>query len=256
MKKGKVYIVGAGPGNSKLITVRGYELLKEADAVVYDRLIGNGLLKCTKESALHINVGKMPDMHLVPQDEINNILVDLANKGLNVVRLKGGDPFIFGRGAEECLALKENGIEFEVVPGIASALGASSFSGIPLTHRNSVVQCLFVTAHESPDKSVPQVDWESIANLKNTSIVIFMGVSKIESVAAKLMNFGRSPDELVSIVENATFPNQRVVITTLGKVAEDAKINNIVAPSLIIISPTISMHNELYWLDNNDSGGK
>ncbi|MBM2815249.1 MAG: uroporphyrin-III C-methyltransferase [Ignavibacteria bacterium] len=251
MDKGKVYIVGAGPGDPDLITVKGLKLLQEAEVVVYDRLISPELISKINEKAELIYVGKKPDFHPIPQSEINAILIDLVKRNLKIVRLKGGDPFIFGRGAEECLALSQKNINFEVVPGVTAAIGASAYSGIPLTHRNSVVQCIFITAHESQDKNIPQVDWENVAKLKNTTIVLYMGVSRLEYTVELLLKHGRSADDRLSIIENATLPSQRVFVTTISEAVKVAKENNIIPPSLIIISPTVEFHKNLNWFSKN-----
>jgi len=253
MDRGKVYIVGAGPGDPDLITVKGLNLIQEADVIVYDRLISSQLIAKTNKNARLIYVGKKPDYHPVPQHEINEILISLVRDNLKVVRLKGGDPFIFGRGAEECLALSKCNIDFEIVPGVTSAIGAAAYSGIPLTHRNSVVQCSFITAHESNDKNIPQVDWEEIAKLKHTAIVLYMGVTKLDYTVELLLKHGRSSDSPVAIIENATLPEQRVFVTTLGESVKVAKEEKIIPPSLIIISPTVTFHKNLNWFSKNGS---
>ena len=184
---GKVFLVGAGPGDVGLITIKAMEKLKTADVVVYDRLINEELLSFCKKDCELIFVGKESGYHHIEQDRIIDILLSKSKAGLIVVRLKGGNPCIFGRGSEEAIELKKAGIKYEIIPGITSGIAAPIYSGIPITHRGLTTQCVFVTAHECPDKPDTQVEWEKLAQLKNTSLIIYMGASRIEAITNRLI---------------------------------------------------------------------
>lgn len=245
---GKVYIVGAGPGDEGLLTIKAKEMLSIADVVLYDNLLNPRILRYCKEDAEKIYVGKQAGKHSFPQEAINQKLVDYSKEGKVVVRLKGGDPLIFGRGSEEALFLTEAGIDYEIIPGITSASGASAYSGIPLTHRNIVTQCIFVTAHEAPNKENSQVQWDLLAKLKNTTIVIYMGARLINKIAEILIENGMSEDTPIAIIHNGTLPEQTTIISNLEKVrsfsADDVK-----PPVISIIGDTVSLHNKLCWFE-------
>lgn len=249
-RPGKVYIVGAGPGDSGLITCKGLEKLKEADVVVYDRLINYELLSRCKVRCEKIFVGKESGNHLIEQELITEILLNKSKAGLNVVRLKGGNPFVFGRGSEEAIALKKAGIEYEIIPGVTSGLAAPIYSGIPITHRGLVTQCVFVTAHECPDKPECQVEWEKLAKLKNTCLIIYMGASRIESISRKLINNGMDPAMPAAVIENATLPKQRTLTARLDELAEEFASQNFHAPVIIMISPTVPLREEISWFED------
>ncbi len=255
-KTGKVFIVGAGPGDPFLITLKGFKALQKADVVLYDRLVHPYLLTFCKKDCQKIYVGKQARKHTFKQEEINRMLINFAVEGKNVVRLKGGDPYIFGRGSEESLALAESGIEFEVIPGISSALGASAFAGIPLTHRNLVTQSIFVTAHEDPTKTQTQIDWSQLAKIPNSSLVIFMGSNLLKEISMELVSNGMHPSTPVAIVQNATLPYQNKVVTTLEQLHLSAEILNLGSPLLAIISPTASFSNQLDWFKKLPLKGK
>jgi uroporphyrinogen III methyltransferase/synthase len=246
---GKVFIVGAGPGDPGLITFKAIKKLKSADVVVYDRLINDELLSFCSKECEKIFVGKEAGYHPVEQERITEILINKSKSGLNVVRLKGGNPFIFGRGSEEALALKKAGIEFEIIPGITSGLSAPIYSGIPITQRGQVTQCIFITAHESPDKSWTQVDWNKLANLKNTSLIIYMGASKIELISKNLIKNGMDPSTPAAVIENATLPKQRTITASLDRISDEFKKQNFHAPVIIMISPTVSLRKEISWFE-------
>jgi len=249
IRSGKVYIVGAGPGDCGLLTVKGLEKLKIADVVVYDRLINNELLSCCKEECEKIFVGKESGYHPIEQEKITEILLDKSKAGFTVVRLKGGNPFVFGRGSEEAISLKKAGIDFEIIPGITSGLAAPIYSGIPITQRGLITQCVFVTAHECPDKPGTQVEWEKLAKLKNTSLVIYMGASRIRIISEKLIEYGMSPETPAAVVENGTLPNQRTITARLDCIAEEFKNQNFHAPAIIMISPAITLRDEISWFE-------
>ena len=246
---GKVYIVGAGPGDPGLITLKALEKLKQADVVVYDRLINDDLLSYCKNDCEKIFVGKESGYHHIEQECIIDILINKSKLGFNVVRLKGGNPFIFGRGSEEAIALKNAQVDFEIIPGITAGLSAPIYSGIPITQRGLITQCVLITAHESPDKNETQVEWEKLARLKNTSLIIYMGASRIEKICRELIKHGMDPSMPVAVIENGTLPKQRTITERLDKIAEEFRIQNFHAPVIIMISPTVSLREEISWFE-------
>jgi uroporphyrinogen III methyltransferase/synthase len=246
---GKVYLVGAGPGDVGLITIKAMEKLKTADVVVYDRLINEELLSFCKKGCELIFVGKESGFHPIEQEKITDILVNKSKEGFEVVRLKGGNPCIFGRGSEEAMELNKAGIKFEIIPGITSGIAAPVYSGIPLTHRGLTTQCVFVTAHECPDKPGTQVEWDKLARLKNTSLVIYMGASRIEAIAKKLIEHGMDPATPAAAIENATLPIQRTITGRLDDIADKFKKQEFHAPVIIMISQTISLRDKISWYE-------
>ena len=238
VRTGAIYLVGAGPGDPKLITVRGREILESADAVVHDRLISQSLLELARADARIENVGKAPGRDGPSQDEINDLLVNLARNGYTVCRSKGGDPFVFGRGGEEVLAGRAAGVYVEVVPGVSSALAAPASAGVPVTHRGLSSSVTVVTGHEEPGARNGSVDWNGIAQVQG-SIVIMMGVAHIDAIARALVVSGRSSDESVCVVERATCPNQRVIFGTLGTIGEVAQSSMIENPATIVIGVAV-----------------
>ena len=249
-KTGKVFLVGAGPGDVGLITVKALEKLKTADVVVYDRLINEELLSFCKKDCELIFVGKESGYHHIEQDRIIDILLNKSKSGLSVVRLKGGNPCIFGRGSEEAIELKKAGINFEIIPGITSGIAAPIYSGIPITHRGIITQCVFVTAHECPDKPGTQVEWDKIAQLKNTSLIIYMGASRIEAITQKLIQYGMDPATPAAVIENGTLPIQRTIAGKLDDIASEFKKQEFHAPVIIMISETISLRDKISWFEN------
>lgn len=251
MEYGKVYIVGAGPGDPELITLKALERLKRADVVVYDRLINDELLSYCKNDCEKIFVGKKSGHHLIEQDRIIEILIAKSKLGYKVVRLKGGNPFIFGRGSEEAAALKKEGIEFEIIPGITSGLSAPIYSGIPVTHRGLITQCVLITAHECPGKPETQVEWEKLARLKNTNLIIYMGASRIERICSELIKHGMNHAMPAAVIENGTLPMQRTITAKLDEIASEFKKNNFRPPVIIMISPTVSLRDEISWFEES-----
>jgi len=249
-RTGKVFLVGAGPGDVGLITVKAMEKLKTADVIVYDRLINEELLSFCKKDCELIFVGKESGYHHIEQDRIIDILLSKSKSGLNVVRLKGGNPCIFGRGSEEAIELKKAGIDFEIVPGITSGIAAPIYSGIPITHRGLITQCVFVTAHECPDKPGTQVEWDKLAQLKNTSLIIYMGASRIESIAKTLIQNGMDPATPAAVIENGTLPIQRTITAPLDSIAAEFKKQEFHAPVIIVISETILLRDQISWFEN------
>lgn len=251
MEYGKVYIAGAGPGDPDLVTIKVLKRLKEADVVVYDRLIGNDLLSYCKNDCELIFVGKKSGHHPIEQDKIIEILIDKAKLGFNVVRLKGGNPFVFGRGSEEAAALKNAGIEFEVIPGITSGLSAPIYSGIPITQRGLITQCVLITAHECPGKPETQVEWDKLAKLKNTNLIVYMGASRIERICSELIKYGMDPSMPVAVIENGTLPEQRTITGRVDEIEKEFKKQKFHPPVIIMISPTVSFRDRISWFENS-----
>ena len=245
MAYGKVYLVGAGPGDPKLLTVKAVELLKEADVVIYDRLVGESILSLAPAKAEKIYVGKRTGKHEVPQDKITELIIEKAQGGGKIVRLKGGDPFIFGRGGEEAEALVEKGIEFEVVPGVSSAVVAPAYAGIPLTHRDYAASVAIITGHRAGD-SEKVIDWVKIADAVDT-MVILMGVESLDGIVCKLLEGGVSADKPVAIVESGTYPNQRTLIGKLGTIVKEAEEKQIKPPAVIVIGEVANLGRKLAW---------
>jgi uroporphyrin-III C-methyltransferase len=246
MVYGKVYLVGAGPGDPQLLTIKAVKVLKEADVVIYDRLgIGEEILCLAPEKAERIFVGKRTGLHEVPQDKITELIVEKAKEGGKVVRLKGGDPFIFGRGGEEAEALVENGIEFEVVPGVSSSVVAPAYAGIPLTHRDYAASVAIITGHRAGDSEKP-IDWVKIANAIDT-MVILMGVESLASIVGKLLDGGINAQKPVAMVESGTYPKQRTLIATLGTIVKEAQAKQIKPPSVIVIGEVANLGRKLAW---------
>lgn len=246
-KPGLVYLVGAGPGDPDLITLRGIECLKQADVVVYDRLANLSLLAHAKRAEL-IDVGKQPNRHPVPQTQINAILVEKAQAGNIVVRLKGGDPCVFGRGGEEALALAEAGLPFEIVPGITSAIAAPAYAGIPVTQRNMSCSVAIITGHRAVDNN-PQCDWIGSAAGADT-LVFLMGIGNLPHLVEQLIRQGRSPDTPVALVEQGTRTTQKTVAGTLTNIVERSV--NIRPPAVIIVGEVVRLRESLRWFDRVD----
>ena len=240
--KGKVYLVGAGPGDPELLTLKAYRLMQEVDVLVYDRLVSDEVLDMVPAAVKRIFVGKSPGNHCVPQREINQLIVDLANAGNCVLRLKGGDPYVFGRGGEEAEVLVDAEVPFEVVPGVTSAAGASSSAGIPLTHRDDAQSVTFATGHLKNDTL--DLDWPLLARAHST-VVIYMGIGSLPTIAAQLQKHGRAANTPVAIVQNATRFDQRVLVGTLQDIAAAARREGIEAPASIIIGEVVALQARL-----------
>jgi uroporphyrin-III C-methyltransferase len=245
MGRGKVFLVGAGPGDKELLTLRAVKILRMADMVVYDKLVNKSILKLAPKTAEKTYVGKRSGKHELSQEKINELLVEAALDGKKVVRLKGGDPFVFGRGGEEAEALAERHINFEVVPGVTSAIVAPAYAGIPLTHRDYASSVAIVTGHRAGNAG-KIVNWSKLASAVDT-IVILMGVEPLESTAAKLMEGGLNPDTPVAIIEHGTSKKQRSLISKLGTIAKEAKERNVKAPAVIVIGEVATLGEKLSW---------
>lgn len=245
---GKVYLVGAGPGDPGLITVRASELLAKADVVVYDYLVHPGLLDSCRDDCERIYVGKRAGFHTLPQEEIEKVLVTQAKAGKQVVRLKGGDPFVYGRGGEEASRLAKAGIPFEVVPGITAAVAASAYSGIPLTRRNTSSTVVFLTGHEDPGKQKLAVNWREFASLDAT-LCVYMGMGRLREIVAELLAGGMDPDRPAAVVEWASLPRQRSLRATVGTLPEAVDERGLKNPAIIIIGDVSGEMEALGWFE-------
>jgi uroporphyrin-III C-methyltransferase len=244
--RGKVYLVGAGPGDPELITVKGLRCLRAAEVVVYDRLVNAVLLEEVPASAQRIFVGKQPGRCSLRQEEINALLVEHARLGRTVVRLKGGDPFVFGRGGEEALALVEAGITFEIVPGISSAIAVPAYAGIPVTHRNRSGALTIVTGHETPEHDTPLVDWEALARLDGT-LVILMGVATLPLIRQQLLQAGMDPATPAAVIEQGTIARQRTVRAPLAEIVERVTAAGLHSPAVVVIGRVVDLASLLSW---------
>ncbi len=241
---GKVYLVGSGPGDPELLTLKARRLIDSAEIIIYDQLPGKAILDSMPANAEKIDVGKYAGNHTMTQAEINELLVQKAKEGKTIVRLKGGDPYVFGRGGEEAEVLVAEGIEFEVVPGITSAIAVPAYAGIPVTHRENTSMVTFITGHEDPTKTESGLNWETLAKFEGT-IVILMGVKMLGRNAEELIKHGKDPNTPVAVIEKGTRPDQRVTIGTLANIADLAKENKIKAPAITVIGDVVKMHNIL-----------
>ena len=246
--QGEVYLVGAGPGDPDLLTFRALRLMQKADVVVYDRLVSKEILELVRRDAEKIYVGKAKSHHTLPQEDINQLMVDEAKKGNRVVRLKGGDPFIFGRGGEEIQTLVSQGVNFQVVPGITAAAGAGAYAGIPLTHRDHAQSVVFATGHLR-DNTI-DLNWEGLAQ-PNQTIVFYMGLTGLPIICENLMEHGLAADTPIALVESATMEHQRVVTGTLDSICTDPLTATVKPPTLIIVGGVVSLKQQLSWFDGH-----
>ena len=255
MRPGTVYLVGAGPGDPGLLTARALELLRGADVVLHDRLIPFEALRETREDAVVIDVGKIGGGEQVPQEATNALLLEHARAGRSVVRLKGGDPFVFGRGGEEAQLLMAEGVPVEVVPGITAGIAAAAYAGVPVTQRGMASAVAFVTGHEDPRKPESSVDWPALAAFPGT-LVFYMGMRALPRIAQRLTEEGRSADEPVAVVERGTMADQRVVTGTLADIAERVEEAGVGAPAVTIVGPVAGLHEELAWRERRPLAGR
>lgn len=255
VKPGKVYLIGAGPGDPGLITVRGLECLRTADVVVYDHLVDESLLESARKDAQLIYTGKQQSHHTLPQEEMNSLLVSLAREGKVVARLKGGDPFVLGRGGEEAEALAAAGIPFEVVPGVTAAVAVPAYAGIPLTHRRLASSFAVITGHEAPDKGQPTIDWERVAGGADT-LVFLMGVSNLEAICRQLAEHGRPASTPAAVIRWGTYPRQETVTGTLSDIAERAREASMAPPAVLVVGEVVNLRETLRWFDNRPLFGK
>jgi len=244
---GKVYLVGAGPGDPDLITVKGLKCIQEADVILYDRLINKQLLTYAKTNADLIYCGKLPNYHTMKQETINHFLIKLAKKGKVVVRLKGGDPFVFGRGGEEAQALAKHNIEFEIVPGITSGVAAAAYAGIPVTHRDFSSSVAFVTGHRREDCE-EEIKWRNLTNGVDT-LAIYMGVSNLAYIREQLLKYGKPASTPLAIIQWGTLSTQKTVIATLGTVLDVIEKHPIRNPSMIVIGEVVNLREKISWFE-------
>jgi len=242
---GKVYLTGAGPGDIELLTIKALKIIQKADVIVYDRLANSNILNEAKKEAKLIYVGKEDKKHTLPQNEINEILYQEALNNDIVVRLKGGDPFVFGRGGEEGIYLKERGIEFEIIPGITSAISVPAYSGIPVTHRGVAVSFRVVTGHEAPNKEVSQIPWESFK--ADETIVFLMGYHNLANIVNNLLRIGKSPKTPVAVISKGTMSEQKVIVGELENIYE--KSLGLETPVLIVVGEVVKLREHLRWYD-------
>ncbi len=245
---GIVYLVGAGPGDPGLMTRRSLELIASADAILYDRLIPPGALDGARPDAGLRYVGKEPGAAALSQEEINALLVELGRAGRRVVRLKGGDPFVFGRGGEEAEALAAAGVPFEVVPGVTAGVAAPAYAGIPVTHRDAASAVAFVTGHEDPEKPDSALDWDALARFPGT-LVFYMGIKRLPLIAERLTSAGRDPSEAAAVIERGTYPGQRTVVDTLGGIAARVEAEEIRAPAITVVGAVAKLRETIAWLE-------
>ncbi len=245
--KGKVYIVGAGPGDAGLLTLKALDLIKSADIVLYDRLVSDDILKIIPISVQKVHVGRNIGDDYAHQEETNRLMLQHAKDGKKVVRLKGGDPFIFGRGGEEAEFLRENGIDFEIVPGISSATASPAYAGIPLTHRLLSSSVAIVTGHEDAKKDEPAVRWKELANAVDT-IVVLMGMGRLKQIVDDLVGAGMSKDTDVAIIQDGTTKTQKVLLGNLGNILDKVKNSDIKSPAIIVIGKVAGLAEKLDWL--------
>jgi uroporphyrin-III C-methyltransferase len=244
---GRVYLTGAGPGDMELLTLKALRVIKKADVIIYDRLANADILKEAKSGCEFIYVGKEDGRHIVPQDDINEIIYKNALKYENVVRLKGGDPFVFGRGGEEALYLLQKDIKFDIIPGITSAISVPAYAGIPVTHRGVAVSFRVVTGHESADKKRSQIPWDTFKT--DDTIIFLMGLHNLAKISKKLIEIGKADDYPIAVISKGTTKDQKVVVGTLCDIAGKAK--GIPFPALIVVGKVVLLREQLKWFEKN-----
>jgi len=255
LKTGKVFLVGAGPGDLKLITIKGMQCIADADVIIYDRLVNPGLLNSAKPDAELIYAGKSPGSHALTQDEINLILVQQAQEGKNVVRLKGGDPFVFGRGGEEVEMLSEHGIPYEIVPGITSAIAAAEYAGIPLTHRSYASSFAVITGHEADVKDSSRISWDNIAEGADT-LVFLMGMRNLPVIVEELIKHGRNENEHIALIHWGTTPEQKTLVGVLSNIVGKAETERFESPAVIVVGEVVTLREKLAWFEKKPLFGK
>jgi len=245
MSKKIVHLVGAGPGDIELMTLKALRVVKEADVIIYDRLANPKILEEAKDNCEFIDVGKTDGKHPVPQDEINEILYQASQKYENIVRLKGGDPFVFGRGGEEAIYLNERGVGFEIIPGVTSAISVPAYAGIPVTQRGVVSSFRVITGHEAKGKAVSFIDWNSFNT--DETLIFLMGLHNIGKISRNLIKAGKNKDYPVAVISQGTTSNQKVVVGTLEDIQE--KVKDFPTPALIVVGEVVNLRDTLRWFD-------
>jgi uroporphyrin-III C-methyltransferase len=238
-----IYLTGAGPGDVELLTLKAYRVISKADVIIYDRLANSKILEISKDGCKFIYVGKEDGKHSVPQDKINDIIYQNSLKYNIVVRLKGGDPFVFGRGGEEALYLYNKGVKFEIIPGITSSISAPAYAGIPVTHRGISASFRVVTGHESPNKKESQIPWNNFKT--DDTIVFLMGLHNLSKISSKLIEIGKSKDYPVAVISKGTTKEQKVVVGRLDNIVEKSK--DIITPALIVVGRVVLLREQLKW---------
>ncbi|KLE04334.1 uroporphyrinogen-III C-methyltransferase [Aliarcobacter butzleri] len=241
----KVYLTGAGPGDVELLTLKAVKAIQNADILIYDRLVNPKILELAKKECELIYVGKEDKKHTLPQEDINELIYQASLKYENVVRLKGGDPFVFGRGAEEALYLKQKGIKFEIIPGITSAIAVPAYAGIPVTHRGLTTSFRVVTGHENPKKKISQIEWETFLN--DETIIFLMGYHNIEIISSKLLSLGKRKDYPCAVISKGTTTEQKVVVGTLEDIVEKSK--DLPTPVMIVIGEVVNLREQISWFN-------
>jgi uroporphyrin-III C-methyltransferase len=248
--KGKVYICGAGPGDADLLTVKASKLLSKCDIILYDRLVNRSMLRMASQHSKKIYVGRESGDPTINQNITNELMAKYADDGKKVLRLKGGDPFIFGRGGEEAEFLSSKNIKYEIVPGISSLNGAAVYAGIPLTHRDHSSSVVILTGHESIDKKKSSIKWDSVSKAADT-IVIFMGLEQLRFITRKLISTGLTENTKIAVIENATSKRQRVIMGNLSNIEKKVKQKKVQSPSIIIIGKVVGIQNKIEWFPPN-----
>ncbi|MDN5104101.1 uroporphyrinogen-III C-methyltransferase [Aliarcobacter butzleri] len=241
----KVYLTGAGPGDVELLTLKAVKAIQNADILIYDRLVNPQILELVKKECELVYVGKEDKKHTLPQEDINELIYQASLKYENVVRLKGGDPFVFGRGAEEALYLKQRGIKFEIIPGITSAIAVPAYAGIPVTHRGLTTSFRVVTGHENPKKKISQIEWETFLN--DETIIFLMGYHNIEIISSKLLSLGKRKDYPCAVISKGTTTEQKVVVGTLEDIVEKSK--DLSTPVMIVIGEVVNLREQISWFN-------
>ncbi|WP_157277766.1 uroporphyrinogen-III C-methyltransferase [Aliarcobacter butzleri] len=241
----KVYLTGAGPGDVELLTLKAVKAIQNADILIYDRLVNPEILELAKKECELIYVGKEDKKHTLPQEDINELIYQASLKYENVVRLKGGDPFVFGRGAEEALYLKQRGIQFEIIPGITSAIAVPAYAGIPVTHRGLTTSFRVVTGHENSKKKISQIEWETFLN--DETIIFLMGYHNIEIISSKLLSLGKRKDYPCAVISKGTTTEQKVVVGTLEDIVEKSK--DLPTPVMIVIGEVVNLREQINWFN-------
>ncbi|KLE07911.1 uroporphyrin-III C-methyltransferase [Aliarcobacter butzleri L355] len=241
----KVYLTGAGPGDVELLTLKALKVIQNADVLIYDRLVNPEIIKMVKKECKLVYVGKEDKKHTLPQEDINELIYQASLKYENVVRLKGGDPFVFGRGAEEALYLKQRGIDFEIIPGITSAIAVPAYAGIPVTHRGLTTSFRVVTGHENPKKKISQIEWKTFLN--DETIIFLMGYHNIEIISSKLLSLGKRKDYPCAVISKGTTKDQKVVVGTLENIVKESK--DLPTPVMIVIGEVVNLREQIKWFD-------